>query len=258
VSLQKTIFTLITFFSFLSKVISQDSIPPLGQWRDHLPYHSAIDVSAGDNKIFCATPYSIFSIDLTENSVSRMSRINGLHETGVSAISYNEISDKLFIGYRNSNIDIVYRNDIFNVPEIKLDNIVGDKTIYNVFSSGKYFYLSTGLGIVVIDADKYEVKDSWFIGNSGGRVKVNGFTTDNSFFYAATDEGLKITSINTVDPANYLNWQNISGINGLTAGVCNDVINAQNKIFVTKNDSVFVLNGFNTHTRMCRRPTLPL
>ena len=244
-SLQKTIFTLITFFSFLSKVISQDSIPPIGQWRDHLPYHSAIDVSAGDNKIFCATPYSIFSIDLTENSVSRMSRINGLHETGVSAISYNEISDKLFIGYRNSNIDIVYRNDIFNVPEIKLDNIVGDKTIYNVFSSGKYFYLSTGLGVVVIDADKYEVKDSWFIGNSGGQVKVNGFTTDNSFFYAATDEGLKITSINTVDLANYLNWQNISGVNGLSAGVCNNVINAQNKIFVTKNDSVFVLNGLN-------------
>src|SRR6188768_2553393 len=184
-------------------------------------------------------------IDLAENSVTRMSRVTRFNETGVSAINYNELTDKLFIGYRNSNIDIVYRNDIFNVPEIKLDNIVGDKTIYNVFSSGKYFYLSTGLGIVVIDADKYEVKDSWFIGNNGLQVKVNGFTTDNSFFYAATDEGLKITSINTFDPANYLNWQNISGVNGLTAGVCNNVINVQSKIFVSKKDSVFVLNGLN-------------
>jgi TSS9, PorZ, N-terminal beta-propeller domain/Two component regulator propeller len=245
VSLRQSIVTLYTLFTFLSRGISQDSIPLIGQWRDHLPYHSAIDVSAGKNKIFCATPYSVFSIDLSENSVSRMSRINGLHETGVAAINYNEITDKLFIGYRNSNIDIVYRNDIFNVPEIKLDNIVGDKTIYNVFSSGKYFYLSTGLGVIVIDADKYEVKDSWFIGNNGGQAKVNGFTTDNSFFYAATDEGLKITSTNTVDPANYLNWQNISGVNGLTAGVCNNVINVLSKIFVSKNDSVFVLNGLN-------------
>ncbi|HEY5966582.1 MAG TPA: two-component regulator propeller domain-containing protein [Chitinophagaceae bacterium] len=244
-SLRQSIITFYTLFTFLPRGISQDSIPPIGQWRDHLPYHSAIDVSAGNNKIFCATPYSVFNIDLSENSVSRMSRINGLNETGVSAISYNEISDKLFIGYRNSNIDIVYRNDIFNIPEIKLDNIVGDKTIYNVFPSGKYFYLSTGLGILVIDADKYEVKDSWFIGNNGGQVKVNGFTADNSFFYAATYEGLKITSINTVDPANYLNWQNISGVNGLAAGVCNNVINVQSKIFVSKNDSVFVLNGFN-------------
>src|SRR6187401_769487 len=244
-SLRRAIVTLYALFTFLSRGISQDSVPPIGQWRDHLPYHSAIDVQAGNSRIFCATPYSIFSIDLSENSVTRMSRVNGLHETGVSAISYNEISDKLFIGYRNSNIDIVYRNDIFNVPDIKLDNIVGDKAIYNVFSSGKYFYLSTGLGIVVIDADKYEVKDSWFIANNGGQVKVNGFTADNSFFYAASDEGLKITSVNTVDPANYLNWQNISGANGLSAGVCNNVINVQSKIFVSKNDSVFVLNGLN-------------
>jgi hypothetical protein len=145
VSLRKSIVTLFTLFTFISRSISQDSIRPIGQWRDHLPYHSAIDVQAGDNKIFCATPYSVFSIDLSENSITRMSRVNGLHETGVSAISYNEISDKLFIGYRNSNIDIIYRNDIFNVPDIKLDNIVGNKTIYNVFSSAKYFYLSTGL-----------------------------------------------------------------------------------------------------------------
>lgn len=244
-SLRQPIVILYTLFAFLSRSIAQDSIPPIGQWRDHLPYHSAIDVQAGNNRIFCATPYSIFSIDLSENSVTRMSRVNGLHETGVSAISYNEISDKLFIGYRNSNIDIIYRNDIFNVPDIKLDNIVGDKTIYNVFSSGKYFYLSTGLGVIIIDADKYEVKDSWFIGNNGGQVKVNGFTADNSFFYAATDEGFKITSVNTADPANYLNWQNISGVNGLSAGACNNVINAQGKIFVLKSDSVFVLNGLN-------------
>ena len=227
--------------------ISQDSIPPIGQWRDHLPYHSAIDVAAGDNKIFCATPYSIFYIDLQENSVTRMSRVTGLFETAISAIEYDDVNDKLFIAYNTSNIDIVFRNDVFNVPDIKLDNIVGDKRIYNVYSLGKNFYLSTGLGVIVIDGDKYEVKASWFIGNNGGQVKVNGFTTDNSFYYAATDEGLKRISINNVDPANYLNWQNLSGSNGLSVGKCLDVINVSGKIFASKNDSVFVLNG-NTWT----------
>ena len=172
-----------------------------------------------------------------------MSRVNGLHETGVSAIEYDAVNNKLFIGYRNSNIDIIYRNDIFNVPDIKIDNIIGDKTIYNVFSQGKYFYLSTGLGVIVIDADKYEVKDSWFIGNNGGQVKVGGFTADNSFYYAATNEGLKKTLINTIDPANYLNWQNLSGTNGLTNGACNDVVTVSGKIVVSKNDSVFVQTG---------------
>ena len=242
-SIRQTIFSFFALIVFSAKGISQQPVPPIGQWRDHLPYHAAIDVAAGNNMIFCATPYSIFNIDLADNSVSRMSRINGLHETGVSAINYNAVSDKLFIGYRTSNIDIVYRNDVFNVPDIKLDNIIGDKTIYNVYSFGKYFYLSTGLGVVVIDADKYEVKDTWFIGNNGGQVKVNGFVVDNSFFYAATNEGLKRASINAADPANYLNWQNLSGANGLSAGVCDNVIAAGGKIFSLKSDSVFVLNG---------------
>lgn len=242
-SIRQTIFFSFTIFIFFAKGISQQPIPPIGQWRDHLPYHSAIDVAAGNNKVFCATPYSIFNIDLADNSVSRISRVNGLHETGVSAISYDETNNKLFIGYRNSNIDIVYRNDIFNVPDIKLDNIIGDKTIYDVYSFEKYFYLSTGLGVIVIDADKYEVKDSWFIGNSGGQVKVNGFVAANSFFYAASDEGLKRTAINTLDPANYLNWQNLSGANGLSAGVCDNVVAAGDRIFALKNDSVFVLTA---------------
>ena len=241
-STRHTIF-LFFLFIFSSKGISQQPIPPIGQWRDHLPYHSAIDVAAENNKVFCATPYSVFSIDLADNSVSRISRINGLHETGVSAISYDETNNKLFIGYRSSNIDIVYRNDVFNVPDIKLDNIIGDKTIYNVHSFGKYFYLSTGLGVIVIDADKYEVKDSWFIGNNGGHLKVNGFVAANSFFYAASDEGLKRTAISTVDPANYLNWQNLSGANGLPAGVCENVVAVEDKIFALKNDSVFVLTA---------------
>ena len=172
-----------------------------------------------------------------------MSRITGLNETGVSGICYDELHDKLFIAYRNSNIDIIYRNDIFNVPDIKKKNIVGDKKIYNIFPFNNRFYLSTGLGVIVIDGAKYEVKDSWFIGNSGSQVKVNGFAADNSFFYAATEEGLKRTSVNTIDPANFLNWQNLSGANGLPAGTCNDVIAVQNKVMALKNDSLYVLNG---------------
>jgi len=245
VSRFKSIYTVYNLFAFLIQGFSQQTIPPIGMWREHLPYKSAIEVAAGSGKIFCATPFSCFSIDLSENSVDRISRITGLNETGISGISYESVNDKLLIAYRNSNIDIVYRNNIFNVPDIKRKNITGDKTIYNIFPYNKKFYLSTGLGVLVIDGEKYEVKDSWFIGNTGGQVKVNGFTADNSFFYAATDEGLKRIAINAGDPANYLNWQMLSGTGGLSSGICKDVIVAQNKIFVLKNDSLFLQNGIN-------------
>jgi hypothetical protein len=214
-------------------------------WREHLPYNTAIDVAAGDNKIYCATPYSLFTVDLTDNSIERLSKITGLSETGVNAINYDETNHKLLIAYTNSNIDIIYRNDIFNIPDIKRENINGDKSIYSIYSLNNNFYLSTGLGVIVIDGNKFEVKDSWIIGNGGNYVKVNGFTSDGTYFYAATEEGLKRTSVSTNNPANYLNWQLLSGANGLPAGRCSDVVMVNNKIIVLKNDSLFALNGSN-------------
>ena len=161
---------LLIFFFPLVRASTQSSLPPIGMWKEYLPYNSAIDVAAGDNKIYCATPYSLFSVDLTDHSIERRSRITGLAETGVNAICYDESSQKLLIGYTNSNIDILYRNDIFNIPDIKRQNISGDKSIYNIFTRNNNFYLSTGLGVVVVDADRYEIKDSWIIGNNGSNV----------------------------------------------------------------------------------------
>jgi ligand-binding sensor domain-containing protein len=223
---------------------AQQSLPPIGMWREHLPYNSAIDVAWGNEKIFCATPYSLFTVD-KDNTIERLSRITGLNETGISTIYYDQNNNKLLIAYANSNIDILYRNDIINVPDIKRDNIIGDKTIYSVYTLGKDYYLSTGLGLLIIDGDRYEVKDSWFIGNGGNQVKVNGFTSQGSFFYAATEEGLKRTATTTANPGDPSNWQLLSGINGLPAGRCENVVTIQNKVIAQHNDSLFVQNGNN-------------
>ena len=222
---------------------AQQPVPPIGQWREHLPYNSAIDVTAGNGKVYCATPYSLFSVNISDNPVERLSRVTGLNETGINAIKYDETNSKLFIAYSNSNIDIIYRNDIYNVPDIKRSAITGDKNIYSIYPLGKNYYLSTGLGIIVINGDRYEVKDSWFIGNGGNPVKVNGFTSDGTFFYAATEEGLKKVPVNSPNLANYANWLVVSGSNGLSTGACKNVLNVQNKIVVQKNDSLFVQNG---------------
>ena len=100
---------------------------------------------------------------------------------------------------------------IINIPDLKRDNIPGNKNIYNIYSLGGSYYLSTGLGIVVVDAERYEIKESWLIGSGGNQVKVNGVTSDVSFFYAATEEGLKRAS-NANNLADYNNWQLLSGV----------------------------------------------
>lgn len=231
------------YFLFSTCLYAAAQIPPVGQWREHLSYNQAISVTQSKNGIFCATPYSLFSVDITDNNIDRYSKINGLHEVGVQTILWDAGTEKLIVAYTNSNIDILSGNKVYNIDAIKQKELSADKTIYNIFCYQGKAYLSTGLGIIVLDENKYEVKDTYVIGNTGNYTKVNGFTAGAGFFYAATEEGLKKAPIATINLADYQNWQLLSGSNGLNAGACKDVLNLQNKIIAQKDDSLFVLNG---------------
>jgi hypothetical protein len=217
--------------------------PPIGQWREHLPYNSGINVLQADGKIYCATAQSLMYVDLSDNTVHKLSRVSGLSETGVSVMKKNETTGTILIGYGNSNIDLISNNKISNVNDIERKNIVGDKNIYNIFSKGSLSYFSCGFGIVVIDEVKKETKDTYFIGANGSFVKVTGMADDNTYFYAATTEGLKKALNTSTNLANYASWQNISGSNGLSNGAIRDVKYFSNKIVILKNDSIFQLNG---------------
>lgn len=235
----------LAFLMHSSSLLCQSSLPPVGQWRDHLPYKTVIGLTQGENNIFCATPFSVFSLDLSEYSITRYSKTNGLHATGVRAIEFDEQTQKLLIAYTNSDIDILYRNDVYHVPDIKRANLQADKTIYSIYTFGGNFYLSSGLGIIIIDGEKYEVKDTWRIGNGGNYVKVNGITVSNGFYYAATEEGLKSTAVSNNDPANFNNWQQESGLNGLPPGNCKAVLSLPGTILSLIGDSLFIRNGNN-------------
>jgi hypothetical protein len=234
------ILLLYSSFSF-----AQSSIPAIGFWREHLPYGSTIDVTASAKKIYTATPYNIYSVDVSTKEVERYSTINGLSETGISTIKYDLVTNKLYIGYTNSNIDIIDLKRINNIPGLKRQTISGDKTIYHFFADGDVCYVSTGLGVLVLNSVKLEIKDSWLIGDNGGYVKTNMFTKNQSFFYAATDEGLKRTTTSNANAADYRTWNNLSGTSGLSKAPAKGVINAGDNIYVLQNDSVFKLNSNN-------------
>jgi len=190
---------------FLICCSASAQLQPIGNWREHLPYHQAISVEAGDNKIFAATPYSIFYIDQKDNSLHTYDKLSGLVTTGISCIAFDSASRKLVIAYTNSDIDIV-QNDIVSRITALSESLNGDKTVYDIFCSNGLAYLCTGIGIVVIDESRHEVKDTYIIGDNGQQLRVNGFTTDKDFFYAATDQGLKLASVNNSNLADYHNW----------------------------------------------------
>ncbi len=221
---------------------AQNTFPAIGMWREHLPYGSTLDVTASDKKIYAASPYSLLSVDRNSYETERISKVSGLSETGIAATRFDLLSHKLFIAYSNSNIDVIDEKGIHHLADLKRETISGDKNIYHIDPDNSRCYLSTGLGIIVLDALKYEVKETWLIGKAGNYVKCYGFSKNNGFFYAATEEGLKKTSVNA-NAADYHNWLNLSGNNGLPAAPAKGVMVLSSKTFVLQNDSLFQDNG---------------
>ena len=220
---------------------AQNTLVPIGNWREHLNYSAAQAVVKGD-RIYCATTNNVFSVDASNNA-ERFSKVNGLNDFGVSAIAWDDISQQLVITYNNSNIDVLKNNAVKNISDVNRSAITGNKTINSIYCIGGFAYLCSELGVIVIDLKKYEVKDTWIIGNNGNQVGINGLVNDGNFWYAATNEGLKKASVNATNLSNYINWQNISGSNGLGNGIIKNIVVVNGKIITQKNDSLLVLNG---------------
>ncbi|MDI9363799.1 MAG: two-component regulator propeller domain-containing protein [Flavobacterium sp.] len=231
----------ILLFIFHFSLQAQNAQVPIGYWREHLNYNTAQAVVKG-NKIYCATANNVFSVDANNNE-QRYSKVNGLNDIGVSTIGWDETTQQLVIAYTNSNVDVLKADAVKNIGHINRSTIVGNKTINSIYCNGGFAYLCSGLGIIVLNLTKYEVSDTWYIGNGGTQVVVNGITTDGSFWYAATTQGLKKASVNAANLANYINWQNLSGSNGLSNGATQNTVIASGKLVVLKNDTLLVQNG---------------
>ena len=185
---------------------AQDGVS-IGNWRTHLPYQKVIDVEPVGNKIYAATPFELFYYDTQDNSINILNKINGLSDIGISNIGYNESQRKLLVAYTNANVDLVCHDGaIHNMSDIKEKNIVGNKSINNVFFDGDLAYIACGFGIVVFDLKKEEVKDTYYIGNHGDAVNVTDVAIYSNRIYASTDDGLYYADLNATNLANYAAW----------------------------------------------------
>jgi len=195
-------------FSFLmiSSIIFAQSIS-IGEWRDELPYREAVSIGASESTVYGVTPYSLFTLKKGDNTMKRYSKINGLSDFGISTLEYSKDKDVVFIAYSNTNIDLIKDGNIINISDIKRKQILGKKTINNVYFNHEIAYLSCGFGIVLIDVDREEIKDTWYIGDDGNSLDVYDFTIFNNYYYAATESGIKKAPLDAANLADFQSWE---------------------------------------------------
>jgi len=163
---------------------------PVGTWSDHLIYNKAEDLAFGSKEIYASTGSSVIVYNREFDELRKLSRINGLTETGISTLGWSEENNTLIIAYSSTNLDLITDNTIYNIPDISRKYIPGKKEINRIRTDGRYAYLSCSFGIVVIDLVRKEIYDTWKPGDNIRTAEVWDLTFGNGRIYAATDMGL--------------------------------------------------------------------
>ena len=179
---------------------------PVGAWRDHLPYNHCKKVVKIGTKLFCATSFNAFTYDTRDNSLQKLSKITGLSDIGISTMDYNAEKNILLIAYDDGNIDLVKNYVVTNIAVIQQQIMTGSKKVGNILFRGNFAYLSYPFGIVALDLDRLEIKDTYPIGEAGLTYEVFAITTDNQYFYVATSKGIFKADVNDPLLVNYAEW----------------------------------------------------
>ncbi len=221
----------------------------IGEWDTHLPYYFCNKVMVTDDKAICSSTGGLFYYNLLDNSLHTLSKTDGLSDNSVSAMNWSDEDQLAVMAYDNANVDLLKGDDIINIPDILKKQIPGDKSINDVYFLNKKAYLSCGFGIVVIDIEKYEITDTYYIGEGGDPLKVNQVASNGTYIYAATENGIRRAIVTNPFLIDFNSWEKITDIpnadgaflgisafNGRVWAIYNDPLGIQDKLYYYDNN----------------------
>jgi hypothetical protein len=197
-------------FILLILLLPANGQTPVGSWSDHLAYNTAKSLAIGSTEVYVSTGSSILVYNKTFAELRKLSRTNGLSESGISAIAWSEEIKTLIISYTSGNVDLMKGSIIYNIPDISRKYIPGNKEINRIRTNGKYAYLASSFGIVVIDINKREIYDTWKPGDGSSASDVWDITFGNNKIYAATSSGVYSADLSNPGLAYFGSWNLIS------------------------------------------------
>lgn len=238
----------------------------VGQWQDHFSYNNGKQIIVVDNTIYMISENGILKYNKDNSEIEKLTKLNYLSDITPSAIAYDEQTKNIIIGYSSGNIDLIHKNEITNINDIKKKNINSSKTINSIIAKNGIAYIGCDFGIVTIDIKRVEVKETWFFGNNGSYVHVNDMDFNDNDIYVATTTGVYKGNIdeNLVD---FSKWTELSDaeqppLAWMKGGNYNTLKYFQDKLIVNykspqeNNDTIMAYDGTTwTHVINDRRFT---
>ncbi len=232
------IFLMFLSFSVNAQEEENSQNVAIGQWRSYLPYTTGNYVTQNASTVYYAADFSLLAIEKDENSVERLTKVNGLSDVEISLLKHSPFNDVLIAVYENRNIDFITPDGIVNFPFVKDKNVPGDQSIYDItFVAPNRVFLSAGFGLLEMDPETATANNDIRTG-----IAVKSFAALDGFFYAATEEGIYVAkddpSVNLLDFAN--SWRLLDQSDGFPMDYSSNVVlTLGDQLVVDVNDSLF-------------------
>ena len=236
----KSYFFLVLLLLFGRQCYTQ-GIQAIGQWRDHLPMRSVISLASNDNTILAGTPFGYFNYKPSSGELTTKTKSDGLSQVELRIISKDPNSEKILLVYEQADLDLILGDQIRNIPDFKITNATAERTINHVNWVGNEIYLSTNLGIVVLNSERYEIKNTYRIGINGAPIKVFQTAIWNGNLLAATENGLLSANLSSNSLNDFRSWVKEPFFSQSTA--VDRIINWENRLIVQYRDSLFIKNN---------------
>lgn len=207
----------------------------MGQWRMHISPFEAIDVAIGNNAVYTALNRGVLEYDLDAGEKTIWTAANYLSDVAPTAISFDTGSGSLLIGYETGNLDIIQNERVINIPAIVQASVNGVKKINNIICHQGNAYLATGVGIVVINLSKQEVRDTYNTSSTNEIILDLAIHQDSLF--ALTSSSLKVGALSNSFLADPGQWQTVSAVPNYTAeGSYNEMVSFGGSLMIGYND----------------------
>ncbi|WP_425290798.1 two-component regulator propeller domain-containing protein [Spirosoma linguale] len=195
----------------------------IGSWQTHVSYQSGRSVAVIGTTVYAATQNGFFYYNKTTGETTTLGKQDGLSDVGISRLLYLPDQKRLLIAYQNGNIDFLNLTGtnepgtVDNVNTIVTASALpAARGINHINRIGSSAYLSTDFGLVVLDLQKNEIRDTYFSQRADGTpLPIFQTAVTNDSLYAltaplrATDIGRRLravrfaANVNIADPANW-------------------------------------------------------
>ncbi len=134
----------------------------------------------------------LYSYDKKNDETVYYNKRNDLSDYNITNMFYNYDKKYLLVVYDNSNMDLIYDSGrIVNIPDLKNTIVTGSKAINSADFSGNYIYVATDFGYMVVDDEKYMIKESFNYGKA-----FTSMVATSQYIFASCNNKVYVSALN--------------------------------------------------------------